>query len=206
MKEYNLNIFSVLKIAEEEIKYGASAENTIKWVKGNMPIDNKLFNKYNNVELIFKQGTVKRATRITPRISETNLLKVKTMSENEVYHLAVKIVKNNNDKNIFLNNKQRIIISNGDIKESINKIYRSKFQRIYLLEHLEIFANIKTVIKNATLVSQSTETKNRVDNTIWSYYLTSIIINKTRYLVEFDVISRKDGENHYRVQRIQKKQ
>ena len=39
---------------------------------------------------------------------------------------------------------------------------------------------------------------------MWSYYLNGLKINRENYLFEFDVVSRDNNENHYRVQRLQK--
>ena len=37
---------------------------------------------------------------------------------------------------------------------------------------------------------------------MWSYYLIGLKINKKKYIFEFDVVSRDNNENHYRVQRL----
>ncbi|MBR7042064.1 MAG: hypothetical protein IKI04_01040 [Bacilli bacterium] len=50
---YKLNIFDILKIAESEMEYGLNSENTIKWVKGNVPIEERLLNKYQSARDIF---------------------------------------------------------------------------------------------------------------------------------------------------------
>lgn len=43
-----------------------------------------------------------------------------------------------------------------------------------------------------------------VSNPIWDYYLNELNINDNNYLFEFDVVCRHNGENHYRVQRLEK--
>ena len=206
MKEYKLNIFDALKIAESEMKYEVSSENAIKWVKGNIPIERHLLNKYRSVTEMFIIETAnynaKRSTIIKLKsIGEINIDK---LSCQELYHLAVKIFKRYNNENIFINNDDKIIVSNGDIKESVNKIFSNPIQRNQIIEHLQIYANMGALIRNAKLSCQTYETKNRIDNTIWNYYVIWITIRKEKYLLEFDVISRKNGENHYRVQRLQK--
>ena len=46
------------------------------------------------------------------------------------------------------------------------------------------------------------EQKARQNYNSWHYYVENIIIGKKKFLLEFDVVSRNDGENHYRIQRL----
>lgn len=71
-------------------------------------------------------------------------------------------------------------------------------------EHLQVFSDLGDIIESATLASQTTEGKSRENNKIWNYYLNGLNINDNNYLFEFDVVSRQNGENHYRVQRLEK--
>ena len=116
--------------------------------------------------------------------------------------LATNIFKKYNNYGEFNNDGNIIRVSNRDIKESINKIRYNNNQFKFVKEHLQIFSKLGNIIESATLSAQTIENKNRENNVIWSYYLNGLEIRNKKYLFEFDVISRNDGENHYRVQRL----
>jgi hypothetical protein len=145
-------------------------------------------------------------------INEINELKgvdFENLSRQEAYKLAKDIFKKYNNNNCFINDFNKIYVSNGDIKESINKIFSQPIQKEFLSQHLQIFSDLGDIIEIATLVSQVAESKkdkqsSHIDNQLWNYYLNGLKINENSYLFEFDVVSRQDGENHYRVQRLQK--
>lgn len=77
-------------------------------------------------------------------------------------------------------------------------------QNIYIKEHLLIFTKLGDIIESAKLINQTYENKNRNKYILWNYYFNGLIINNTIYNIEVDVVSRYDGENHYRIQRIKK--
>ena len=54
-------------------------------------------------------------------------------------------------------------------------------------------------------MNQTIDNKNRNNNYLWSYYLCKLKLNNDLFLFEFNVISKSNGENHYRVQRAEKK-
>lgn len=60
------------------------------------------------------------------------------------------------------------------------------------------------IIEKSKLVNQTFENKNRKSNKIWSYYLSKLDVNNNKFLFEFDVVSKENDENHYRVQRLEK--
>ena len=126
------------------------------------------------------------------------------MSQNELSNLAINIFEKYNSSNTFINDGNKIMVTRSGIKESINKILYNKNQKQYLKEHLQVFSDLGDIIESATLVSQTTEGKSRENNKIWNYYLNGLNINDNNYLFEFDVVSRQNGENHYRVQRLEK--
>ena len=126
------------------------------------------------------------------------------MKNTEIYHKAVEIFNNHHNTNKFINDNNEIIVSNTDIKESINKINNNSLQKKYLKEHLLIFSDLGDIIEKSNLVNQTFENKNRESNKIWSYYLNGLNVNNSKFLFEFDVISKENGENHYRVQRLEK--
>ena len=199
MKEYKLNIFDAIYVMEEAFRY-------IKSKKGNIPIDHNLFEKYDNVtNLMSKEiNNIFDVLTIKNNISELSDIENNRISDTQLYHFAVAIFKKYNNSNIFFNDGNKIIVSNGDIKESVNKILHNLNQRKYLKEHLQVFSCMSKIITSAILVSQTIERKNRNNNYVWNYYVKAIKVNNIIYLLQFDVISRSNGENHYRVQRLKK--
>lgn len=186
--------------------------NIPSYNKGNIPINNKLLNKYANAkemmtsEINNYDGKVE--IKDASQIEELKNIDISTLNQTSIYHLATDIFDKYNNTNQFNNNGNKIIVSHADIKESIKNIYNEN-QIKYLKEHLQAFSDLGDIIESATLSSQSLENKKNMQSThqhnnIWSYYLNGLKINGESYLFEFDVVSRDDGENHYRVQRIQK--
>lgn len=173
----------------------------IRQVKGNIPINQDLLNKYATVREIFDNES----------INYDGVVKVKNMdiditnkSATEIYHMAVDIFKSNHNTNIFDNNGNKIKVTNQDIKESINKIYNDRLQNKYLKEHVKIFSDLGDIIEKSKLVNQTPESKGRIKYNTWNYYYNGLNINNELYNLEFDVVSRTDGENHYRLQRLEK--
>lgn len=171
----------------------------------NIPLNDVVFNKYKNVNEIFK----------SERLDEENgyyvmsKLKIEkefifNLSNTDIYHFAVIIFKKYHNINIFNNNRVDIIVSNTDIKESINKINNNSLQKRYLKEHLIIFSDLGNIIRNEILVNQTLENKDRSQNKLWSYYLIKLVIENVEFLFEFDVIYKENKENHYRIQRLEK--
>ena len=170
-------------------------------MEGNIKINKNLLNKYNNLEEIFKHESKNNNSIININLMDIDL---KNKTANEIYHIATKIFKNNHKKRTFINDKNKINVTNQDIKESINKIYNDRLQNKYLKEHLAIFLILGNVIKKSSLVNQTIENKNRSKYITWNYYFSNLKIDNQLFNFEFDVVSRIDGENHYRVQRLEK--
>lgn len=175
--------------------------NDLKLAKGNIPINENLLNKYSNAKDIFSNE----------RINQDGIVSVKNVdfdltnkTATDIYHIATDLFSNNHANNVFINDGNKIIVTNQDIKESINKIYNDRLQKKYLNEHLSVFTDLGDVISNAKLVNQTPEGKGREKYNLWSYYYSGLKINNELYNFEFDVVSRNDGENHYRLQRIEK--
>ena len=161
----------------------------------NIPIDSKLLNKYNNVSELISDNLIYKKTNIniSSELLDLNCLKIENMNATHIYHLAVKIFQQHNFKNSFLNCGNTILISNSDIKESINKIYYNKNQKKYLKEHLLIYAYLGKIIETAILISQNYELKQRNKYLSWNYYVKNIKINEKDYLFEFHVLSKLNG-------------
>ena len=220
-----LYIEDYLKIIKEEFKLNIKNNNylnkyyskiellidiiPIKQTKGNIPIDLFLLNRYSNVKEIIngERNSPSKKVKVN-EIMELNNTNLHSLNKTTIYHLAINVFDKYNGSNEFYNGKDKIIVSHADIKECIKKIYNAN-QNVYLKEHLLVFSSLNKIIKNARMVSQGfedkkDEQKTHLFNNLWSYYVVFIQINNNNYFLEFDVVSREDGENHYRVERIQK--
>lgn len=211
-KEVSIN--DVAWIDPTQGQYAKVQNDTLnfKQTKGNIPINEKLLNKYNNVKEMMNSEINNYDGKVDVKdINQINELKdvdLSTLNKTDVFNLAKNIFDRYNNKNLFNNNGNEIMVSHADIKESIKHIYNEN-QIKYLKEHLQVFSDLGDIIESATLSSQGLENKKNMQSThshnnIWSYYLNGLKINGETYLLEFDVVSRDNGENHYRVQRIQK--
>lgn len=178
--------------------------------KDNMKVDKKFLNRYKNTKelLITELNKSKAQKRFNNKITinnniveidEKELLK---LTLTQLKKISIEIFRNNHKSNTFQNDDNNIMINNEDIKESIKKILGDKRQKEYLIEHLKVFSKLGDVIKYGKLVSESMEQKARQNYNSWLYYVENIIIGKKKFLLEFDVVSRNDGENHYRIQRL----
>lgn len=178
-----------------------------KQTKGSIPINDKLLNKYDSVEEIIKKERYNYKTNI---IISNNLLEldnkdINNMKIKELKDLAYEIFCNYHSQNIFVNNKNNIVVSRRGINESVEKIYYNRIQRDLLLEHLKVFGYLGIIIEKAKLVNQVYERKGRLKYNSWNYYLDGIIIGNQEYLIEFEVVSMDNFENHYRIQRLEPK-
>lgn len=180
----------------------------IRQVPGNIPIDQKLLNKYASAKEIFDNevDNFDGKVNIKTNIQELNNVDVSSLKSKEAKELAYEIFKKYNSKSIFENNGNKITVSKSGINESVEKIFNNKKQRNLLKEHLQVFSDLGDIIEHATLVNQTRETKNRENINSWNYYFDGLNINGDLYHLEFDVRSLHNGQNQYRVQRLQKKQ
>ncbi len=172
-----------------------------KMSESNIPIQQYLLNKYENVKDIFKNETnnFDNVVKIDNKIYD-----ISNKSANEIYHIATDIFNNSHNTNEFVNDGNKILVTNSDIKESINKIYNDRLQSKYLQEHLNVFSDLGDIIENSRLVNQTLENKGRTKYNTWNYYYNGLQIGNSLFNLEFDVVSRADGENHYRLQRLEK--
>lgn len=122
-----------------------------------------------------------------------------------MYSLAKDIFEQNHNKNKFNNNGNEIIVSNRDIKHTVTYIYKTPGQKSMLEQHLLVFSDLGDTIEHAKLVSQSRSNDIGTEENSWHYYYDDLDINGEKYKLVFDVVSRNNGENHYRVQRLEKK-
>ena len=173
--------------------------------KGNIPINDNLLNRYKHYnDMLEKEQQSFKTPNITltKNVKDINNIELYNLSFQDVFKLARGIFNKYNSKNTFINDGNIITVSNADIKESVDKIFSSQKQRGLLKEHFLVFKNLGEVIESATLSNQTFDNKKR--NNIWHYYLNGLNIDGQLYILEFDVTSREDGTNHYRVQRLEK--
>ena len=162
-------------------------------------INKKLLNKYEGFTDIIKKQKLK-----------TDFIKVKyaisknlaDMKLSDIKKFAIDIFDKTHNKRIFRNKKNYIIVSNAGINESVEKIYNNYSQREMLIEHLMVFSRLGEIIEHAKLVNQVPERKGREKYISWNYYVDGILIKNKNYILEFEVVSMKNNENHYRVQRL----
>lgn len=178
--------------------------------KGNIPLDGKLLNRYLTVRAIFDdaENILKCKDKIIKLfdIEYIRNIDLNNLRISNAKTLANDIFNKYHDKNYFFNNNSKIIVSKSGINESIEKIYNNRIQRDYMIEHLIVFSKLGEVIENAKLVNQIYERKNRENTLFWNYYIISIYINTKLFIIEFEVRSMHDGENHYRLQRLELEQ
>lgn len=180
----------------------------IKQTKGNIPINQELLNKYSTAKEIFDNevNNFDGKVSVETNIPELNDIDVSTLKSKETKELAYTIFKKYNSKSVFENDGNKITVSKSGINESVEKIFNNKKQRNLLKEHLQVFSDLGDIIEHATLVNQTREVKNRENINSWNYYFDGLNIDGEIYHLEFDVRSLHNGQNQYRVQRLQKKQ
>lgn len=180
--------------------------NDIKLAKGNIPINENLLNKYPNVKDIFsnERNNYDGNVNVKSEISELKYFDINNTNIADLKKMANNIFIKYNQKNIFENNGNKIVVNKSGINESIEKIYNNRKQRNLVKEHLLVFSDLGDIIENATLVNQTPELKNRENIKLWNYYFDGLKINGELYHLEFDVRSMASGENQYRVQRLEK--
>ena len=180
----------------------------IKQTKGNIPINQELLNKYSTAKEIFdnEANNFDGKVNIETNLSELNDIDISSLKSKETKELAYTIFKKYNSKSVFENDGNKITVSKSGINESVEKIFNNKEQRNLLKEHLQVFSDLGDIIEHATLVNQTREVKNRENINSWNYYFDGLNIDGYIYHLEFDVRSLHNGQNQYRVQRLQKKQ
>lgn len=180
----------------------------IRFTKGNIPINQKLLGKYQNVEQIFKIecNNNNNIIRIKNSISQIENIDISKMKPKDAKKIACEIFINYNSTNIFINNGIEIEVSKTGINKSIEEIFNSRCQRNLLMQHFIIFANLGDIIKHAILINQKEELKDRKNINYWNYFFDNLIIDDEEYNIEFDIRSMTNGKNQFRVQRLEKKQ
>lgn len=170
--------------------------------KSSIPINKMLLNKYSDVEEIFKKEKINKKSIHIKNIRILENININELSVENLKRLAILIFNKYHNVNIFENDGYKIHINKTGINESVQKIYFSKKQKIYLKEHLLIFSNLGKIIEQGILINQVYERKGRVKYKSWNYYISKVSINNKEYILEFEIVNLDSGENHYRLQRL----
>lgn len=178
----------------------------ISQAKGNIPINQELLNKYKSTKEMFSDSinNYNGEVKVKDNLSELQNVSVENMKIGEVKKLAKEIFQKYNKSNTFYNSSNKILVNKTGIDESITKIFESRQQRELLKEHLLVFSDLGDIIEHSKLVNQVPETKGRKKYNSWNYYYDGLKIGNNSYNFEFEVVSMSNGENHYRVQKLEK--
>lgn len=178
----------------------------ISQAKGNIPINQELLNKYKSTKEMFSDSinNYNGEVNVKDNLSELQNVSVENMKIGEVKKLAKEIFQKYNKSNTFYNSSNKILVNKTGIDESITKIFESRQQRELLREHLLVFSDLGDIIEHSKLVNQVPETKGREKYNSWNYYYDGLKIGNNSYNFEFEVVSMSNGENHYRVQKLEK--
>lgn len=106
-------------------------KSEIKSIKGNIPINENLLNKYSSAEEIFEKEKNYKINIIKNNIKELEFINLNSLNVEEVKKIAFAIFSRYHRNNIFVNNGYKIIVNKSGISESIQKIYYSKNQKNY---------------------------------------------------------------------------
>lgn len=178
----------------------------INQTKGNIPINQELLNKYKSTNEMFRDSinNYNGEVNVKDNLFELQNVSVENMKIGEVKKLAKEIFQKYNKSNTFYNSNNKILVNKTGIDESITKIFESRQQRELLKEHLLVFSDLGDIIEHSKLVNQVPETKGREKYNSWNYYYDGLKIGNNSYNFEFEVVSMSNGENHYRVQKLEK--
>ena len=197
-----INYLIMKKIKYQEVLMN----NKINITKGTIPIDKKLLNKYQTTSDIFKEHTNNYENKINIKTNTLDLEDISNLKISTIKSLAKEIFQNNNQTNNFYNDGNKILVNKTGIDESITKIFESRQQRELLREHLLVLSTLGDIIEHSKLVNQAFEGKGRTKYNSWNYYHSKLAIENNLYNFEFEVVSMANGENHYRVQKLEKLQ
>ena len=197
MSELNTGFNETFKLLNTENKLIINYPN-IELVRGNIPIIPELLNKYKSVSEIFE---CEKDFLYVINLSDNIKFKYENISISDAKSIAISLFESNNFSNKILWNDFNIIVSKAGIRESIEKIFYNN-QKYYLVEHFIILKNLDLVIMNMVLVNQGIENKNREKYNSWNYYISKVCVNGKLFILEIEIVSMLNGENHYRVQRL----
>ena len=184
----------------------AQVWSKIKFTKGNIPIDLNLLNKYPGDREIFDSIDInsKEILKVPSDIEELHNININNLNITETQKLAKSIYNKYKGKSLYINDGNKILVSNKGIEESINKILKNREQIDFLKEHLLVLRNLGKIIEHGILITQNREIKSREKYCSWNYYYDILDIDNEIYTIVFAIASMNNGENHYRLHRIEK--
>lgn len=161
---------------------------------------NEVVNNYTNINDAIIAFIDKNNIEVK-RIYDYSIVNLNGMTHGMIFKEAKKQIEKIGRKK-FCNKNDFILVTNEDIKESVSKVLSNKYQKVLLNYNLKLFRYLDIVIENAILISSAPETKNRDKYQKWDYYILILYLNNIKLIAEFDTVIRKDGEKHFRLQRI----
>lgn len=205
VKSTNLPVIDVTSVNNINQALMPIDMSQIRQVKGNIPIDDELLNKYSTVREMFDNEVVNYDGKINlnKNLQELKYVDLSNIKIEDLKGLARDIFYKYNSTNTFNNNGNIITVNNNGINESIEKIFNNRKQRNLLKEHLLVFSDLGDIVEHAKLSNQTDNKKKNPDINYWNYYLDGLEIKGKKYKLEFDVRSMQDGQNQYRVQRLE---
>ncbi len=182
--------------------------NEVKQTKGNIKLNNEVFQKYTNVKDIFNtfRNNYDGIVDISKNAEQIEKLNLENIKIEDAKKMGINIYSANYNTNTFNNDGNEIKVYNSGIRECIQKIFETPSQRDLLDVHLAIISDLGDILENSKLINQTIETKNREKYQTWNYYYDGIKYKNKNYSVVFDVVSTKTGGNQYRLQRIELKE
>lgn len=166
-------------------------------------IDSKVNNYMESIKYNFKSN-IKIDTSIV-QYGDKEYINYESASERVIYHKAKTLFSHIGEK-VFYNDLEAIYVDNGDIKESIDKTIKNPNQKKLLYENLAIFSKLNVIIQNAKNIACSkNDLKGRLNYKCYKYYVSNVLIDNKKYVVEFDTrIDFKSGkpERHFILERI----
>ena len=192
-----------------EIIYNINTQSEVnipKLNKNNIPINKEIFQKYSDYKSIFNRERTNYDGNIEVNIDICSILEKYDLSNMKSSKAAaIKVFNTFHKNNVFTNQGNKIEITKDGIRESVQKIFENEEQRELIKEHLQVFSNLGDIIEHADLVRQANNNKpnERPGVNSWNYYFAGLNINNKKYSLEFEVRSMDNGNNQYRVQRLE---
>ena len=189
----------VMQMQQEKAQNGISEQA----VKRN--IINEKVNEYIGQNRNNFKSNINLSTNIVNKTNETPI-NYKIQNQMTIYKKARELFSTVNKK-VFKNANQNIYVTNGDIRESIEKTLKNPEQRKQINENLAVFSQLDKIIENGKKISSSEfDSKGRNEYTDYEYYVSNAFIDGKPYVVEFDTRLQK-GENrkqerHFRLERV----
>lgn len=177
-------------ISEQVVKRNIIDEKVNEYIKQNR-------NNFNS--------NINLSTDVVNKTNETPI-NYKVQNQGTIYKKARELFSKVNKK-VFKNANQDIYVTNGDIRESIEKTLKNPEQRKQINENLAVFSQLDKIIENGKKISSSElDNKGRNEYADYEYYVSNAYIDGKPYVVEFDTRLQKGEsrkqERHFRLERV----